>query len=169
MAVVCFQETPPGMCPYFIISGRPQTVNENSDWAKNVVKACEDAAKEIGNTVCLNHSTDGVSCETKWNLEQILGYLSGVTNILSLPDTNHNAKCTRSHIVGGSSVSSIGKYCIDPWLLKQAKGIKKDIVRISDFASDGIVLSLASSSVVEALLQVETKDEGNKLVRAIFP
>ena len=94
MAVVCFQETPPGMCSYFTISGRPQTVNENSDWAKNVVKACEDAAKEIGNTVCLNHSTDGVSCETKWNLEQILGCLSCVTNILSLSDTNHNAKCT---------------------------------------------------------------------------
>ena len=33
VAVLCFQNTPPGMSPYFVLVGRPQTTNENNDFS----------------------------------------------------------------------------------------------------------------------------------------
>ena len=32
VAILTFQAVPPGMSPYFVLVGRPQTINENSDF-----------------------------------------------------------------------------------------------------------------------------------------
>ena len=46
------------------------------------VKACMEAGNSVGKSVLLDHSTDGVSCETEWNLTILINYLEGNSNQL---------------------------------------------------------------------------------------
>ena len=105
-AVLSFQEAPPNMCPYFCLAGLPQSINESNDFGTDVVEACEEAAKEVGNLVVLNTSTDGVSCEVQWNLSVLVDYLQGKINYISLPDPNHNVKNLRGQMIGGVITNS---------------------------------------------------------------
>ena len=164
--VLSFQSTPPGVCPYLVLCARPQTINESSDYASRIIALCVDAAKKAGNAVLLNYSTDGVSCEVQDNYDQICKYLSGKSNVLALPDPNHNAKNARYQLVGGSGEAgaAIGNNCFDVMLLKQA-GVAKELIRVDDYASDTIVLRLASLNTIEKLIKLETNDTGNKMVR----
>ncbi len=87
--------------------------------------------------------------------------------MLSFLDTNHNAKNCRSHLVGGAAPASIGKFTVDPWLYRMAAdkyGLTKETIRVSDFASDGVVLGLASAKIVQAVLNLDSNDQGNTLV-----
>ena len=43
-------------------------------------------------------------------------------------------------------------------------GLTKEIICVSDFFSDGVVLGLASAKSVEAVLNLESNDQGNTLV-----
>jgi hypothetical protein len=45
-------------------------------------------------------------------------------------------------------------------------GVPQEVVRPVDFASDALVLKLASASTVQRLLQLPTNDTGNKMVSA---
>ena len=36
----------------------------------------------VGKSVLLNHSSDGVSCDTEWNLTIMINYLEGKSNHL---------------------------------------------------------------------------------------
>ena len=95
VAVVSFQNTSVGMCPYLVVAGNAQTTNASNDFGKKVVTLCESDAQSGKNCVVLNHSTDGVSCEVEWNKQTLLDYLAGITDVCALPDPNHNAKCGR--------------------------------------------------------------------------
>ena len=117
-------------------------------------------AKQATNAVVLNHSTDGVSCESKWNFDTTCNYLAGTTNVISMPNPNHDNKNTRGQLCSGSSASSIGMHVVDPYLFKQA-GVAKHLVRIDDYASDAVVLGLASYKVVKALFEMNSPDVGN--------
>jgi hypothetical protein len=64
VAVVSFQDTPLGMCPYIIAGALPQTNNAVNDWGMGIIKACTSAAAEAKNAVLLNVATDGVKSET---------------------------------------------------------------------------------------------------------
>ena len=44
VAVLTFQRSPPGMCPYFVLAGRPQTVNETSGYGAEIIEVCKEAA-----------------------------------------------------------------------------------------------------------------------------
>lgn len=176
MAVVSFQKVPPGMSPYLMLAGLPQTVNDSNDWGKGVMATAAESAKNAGNAVVLNHSTDGVSCEVQWNFDTLKLFLQGKSNQLPLTDTNHNAKNLRYQLMGGSSVATIGKFAVDPCLLKMAAEIprgvvekppSKETIRWTDWASDALVLGMASPTTVEALLKVKSNDEGNILVSHI--
>ena len=177
IAVISFQRVPPGMSPYFILGGIGQTINDSNDWGKDVMKVCVESAKKAGNAVALNHSTDGVPCEVKWNYDVTISYLYGKSNELALTDTNHNKKNKRYQLAGGSSVASIGRFAFDPWLLSMASQLpegtvdkppSKEVIRWTDWASDSLVLAFASPNTVEALLNVDSRDEGNILVSQIF-
>ena len=107
-----------------------------------------------------------MSCEVQDNYDQICKYLSGKSNVLALSDPNHNAKNACHQLVGGSSGAgaAIGNNCFDVMLLKQA-GVAKELIRVDDYASDTIVLRLASLNTIEKLTKLETNDTGNKMVR----
>jgi hypothetical protein len=164
-AILSFQQTPIGVSPYLIFAGVPQTINENNSFASDILATVTKAADMIGNVAVLNDSTDGVSCEVKSNYDQIGKYLKGETNQLSFPDTNHNVKNYRYQEIGGSGFvpAVIGNFIFDVMLLKMA-GVPRELLRIDDFASDAIVLRLASHSTVGKLLDLETADVGNKIV-----
>lgn len=164
IAVASFQHTPPGICPYLILSGRPQTINESNSFAADMMRICNAAAASDGNAVLLNDSTDGVSCEMVGNYNQICLFLEGKSHQLSFPDTNHIIKCLRYLLVGGSSAASIGRYVFDPMLFKMTGTVPKHLVRIDDFSADNLVLALASPKVVAALSNLDTDDDGNATV-----
>jgi hypothetical protein len=65
VCVISFWDTPPGMCPYFTLVGRPQTVNENNYFGKTVMDACVTACNEDGSSVVLNTTTDGVASKVQ--------------------------------------------------------------------------------------------------------
>ena len=168
IAVVSFQNTPPEISPYFVLCGRPQTINENSQFCLEVMTACEIATKQDGNAVLLNSCTDGVSCEVLSNKKFTIDYLTGKINYLSLTDTNHNIKNGRGQVVSGSSAHSIGHYVIDAWQLKMA-GVTKSLYRIEDWASDAIVLKLCSPQTILKLLNCKENmmDLGNLCVLTV--
>ena len=164
IAIVNFQDTPTGMSPSVILAGLNQTINHSNNWGAQVLAACVSAAASDHNAVVLNESTDGVSCETKWNYTQIIKYLGGETNVLSFPDTNHNVKNLRYQLIGGSSAASIGRYTFDPWLLKEATDVPKALVRVDDYASDAVAIGLGSARVVNSIAALNSEDAGNSLV-----
>ena len=82
VAVITMQVVPQGLSPYFTLIGRPQTINDRNTLGEFVVKYCMEEANSVGKSVLRNHSTDGVSCETEWNLTTIINYLEGKSNQL---------------------------------------------------------------------------------------
>ena len=158
--IVSFQDTPPGMSPYFTLTGYPQSVNKNSDFGTRVLNACDRAAKEDGNVAVLNQSTDGVSCDVDGNLDVTCEYLQGRINYVSLPDTNHNIKNHRYQLIGGSSPASIGNFVFDPHMLRKA-GVAKDLIRVVDWASDALPVKLASVDTIDKVIGCEFADIGN--------
>jgi len=169
LAVLSFQQTPPGVSPYLILCGVPQTINENNTFATDTMATCEKAAESIGNVAVLNSSTDGVSCEVHSNFSQVCRYIMGDSNQLSIPDPNHNVKNLRYQEIGGSGEvpAVIGNYVFDSMMLKMAR-VARELLRIDDFASDALVLRLASHQTVSKLLCLETADIGNQVVSQIL-
>lgn len=166
IVVLCFQRTPPGMCPYLCVQGRPQTVNDTSDYGSSITAACKEAAQRDGNTVVLNTSTDGVYCETVANKSINIEFLEGKRDDVALVDTNHNGKNKRYQLFGGSSPESIGRYVFDSYLLVLAK-VEQELVRVKDYASDALILRLASSRTVSKLHELNSDDIGNASVTAV--
>ena len=119
-----------------------------------MLEACGIAARQSRDAVLVNVSTYGVSCEFERNFGIIVRYLSGDINYLSLMDTNHNVKNARYQIIGASSADVLGENVFDPWLLRLAK-IVQQLWRIEEYASDAIVLHLASAKSVRQLVRLE--------------
>ena len=61
----------------------------------------------VGKSVLLNHSSDGVSCDTEWNLTIMINYLEGRSKHLSFPDINQNIKKGRYQMLEGSCAAII--------------------------------------------------------------
>ena len=132
------------------------------DWSLTQCSSAR-AAKELKEVVFLGNSTDGVSCETANNLRYIFMYLRGSQDWIALVDPNHNNKNTRYQYIGGSGQvpAAIGSHVFDPFLLTLAVGIPTDVIRVSDYASDKVSLSLFSSKVIKAVMNVRSGDLGN--------
>lgn len=58
----------------------------------------------------------------------------------------------------------IGNFVVDTMLLKIAM-VPRELFRVDDFASDAVILCLASNETVKALLEMNSADVGNKMVR----
>ena len=63
VAVVTVQNYPKGFNPYFTFFGLDQTLKDINGFVDFTVNACIQVAEKFDNTVLLNHSTDGVSCD----------------------------------------------------------------------------------------------------------
>ena len=130
---------------------------------------CKKAAQWIGNVAVLNDSTDGVSCKKQDNYNQVCKYIIGDSNQLSVPDPNHDVKNLRYQEIGGSGdvPAVIGNYVFDTMLLKMAK-VPRELLCIEDYASDALVLRLASHQTVHRLLGLNTGDVGNQKVSLVI-
>ncbi len=101
-----------------------------------------------------------MSPEVQWNKEVMLDYINGKINYMSLPDTNHNVKNSRYQLIGGSSPALIGAYVFDPALIGLAK-VNQKLGRVEDFASDAVLLKLASVDTIQKLHNLALKDRIN--------
>ena len=70
--IILFQNTLQGICLYFALVSRPQTINESNDFCNTVISACDIAATQAGNAALLNVSMDGFACEVQGNLIMII-------------------------------------------------------------------------------------------------
>jgi hypothetical protein len=76
---------------------------------------------------------------------------------VSLPDTYHNVKNSRYQLIGGSSPASIGANVFDPALICLTK-VDQKLWRVEDFASNAVVLKLASVDTIQKLHNLALQD-----------
>ena len=148
--------------PFFQVCGRPQTKNEASSFNEDMAAACvlaEAILRKEGYRVSfISFAADGVSASSKSLQNMLRSFLRGEISHSAHTDTNHNMKNGRyQYIIGGNSVKTIGKTLIDTGLLKSA-GVSQDLWRVKDFASDLLVLKLASANNVGMVLSVACAD-----------
>jgi hypothetical protein len=151
VALVTFQFVPAKHSPYFVIAGRPQSKNLNSDFNDVVTDACSEWCLSTSKARLLNTSNDGVSSDSVFVWQQIIQFLLGEQQHSSSTDTNHNMKNGRYHfLIGGNTLTCAGRFIIDPFLLVVA-GVSEDLWRIKDFSSDLLVLRLCSPATISKL------------------
>jgi hypothetical protein len=160
VAVVSFKETPLGMCPYLVLAGNAQTINESNDFAKWIIKLCQQASVQVGNCIVLSQSTDRVLGKVEWNKHTVSDFLAGDCNVCTLPKPNHNAKIGHYQQFGGSCAAVIGHYVINLWLLLEA-GVVHELIRPQDYSYYSVVLSLFSHDSVKQIIQKDSLDAGN--------
>jgi len=168
VAVVSFQYPGRRHSPYYVLGARPQGLNAASDFNEKVTNVCLDVAKESGyKTRLVAVAADGVSVEEKWIMSNLVLFLDGKVNFVSLVDTNHNCKNFRYQFLGYSCCLIMGSHMVNCNLLSLA-GISEDIWRVKDWASDLVVLRMASLKTITAIAAlVGTQDEGTVSVMCV--
>ena len=111
-----------------------------------------DAAVEAGynKSSYTNFCVDGVSSESDDVCRSICKFLSGVTGFLGCTDTNHNMKYMGYQLVGGLCAVTIGRCVVDADIFRQS-GVSTELWRPTDFASNLLVLKLASCESVHKI------------------
>jgi hypothetical protein len=157
-AVVSLQGNPPGVPSFYMLVGRPQGKNETPNFNLDVMEAVEQSQQTSKYPfVLLNCANDGVSCDTEFVMDGIINFLSGKKSWVTMTDPNHNNKNFRYQAIGGSTLPKVGKYVLDADLLRLAC-VPVDLYRIQDFASDKLVLALASAKTVKTLMETEDRN-----------
>jgi hypothetical protein len=93
---------------------------------------------------------DGVSLETKYVMRTICTFLCGCCNFNRVVDNKHNVKNDQYQLIGGSSVTVVGKYVADVDLIRQG-GVPEDLFIVKDFASDKKVKDLFSYGTMKKI------------------
>jgi hypothetical protein len=151
VAVLTFQYAPRGICPTFILCGRPQTTNEVNDFNEVVIKSCAEFCSMRRSVKLVSCAVDGVSSDSEFVRSSICQFFDGIINHPAQTDTNHNHKNLKYQVFsGGSCCSGIGNYVFDQGLLPLS-GIPVELYRSGDFASDLLVLRLASFNTIDCL------------------
>ena len=130
---------------------------------KSAVQYCDPLHKQGNDLVLLNTAVDGVSCEYFFYRWKISILIEGKYNIIGLVDTNHNTKKYLYQIFGESWVTVMGQYFLDPYILKLA-GVPQELRRIQCYASDLLVLRLASGVTLEKVNILGNINLGSKSV-----
>ena len=169
ICVISIQGIYGGMCPFHAIAANPQTINDSNNFGSLCVEALKEAADSDGNSVILNQSTDGVTCEVDWNKQVTLLYLDGTINNISLTDPNHNVKNGRYQWIGGSSAAVMGFYVFNPSYLKLA-GVPPYLWQIKDWESDAVLFQLCSYKTITKMMEYRYRyvvDTGNFAVSVV--
>ena len=74
--------------------------------------------------------------------------------MIGLVDPNNNANNSRYQSYGRSWATVMGKYVLDPWILKLS-GVPQELWRIQYYASDLLVLRLVSGVTLEKFNSVK--------------
>ena len=83
----------------------------------------------------------------------MIAFMTGTINSVVMNDCNHAAKNLRSQLVLGTSIVSGGDAIFDVDVLHLV-GVSQDLYRVSDYASDVLVLHLCSSDTINKLLNL---------------
>ena len=148
---ITFQRSVVGMPSTVVIAALPQRKNVNSFLNNHVFDSLVNlCTREPDKYVLLNGAVDGLATESKFVVEKLSKILHGDGSAPVMTDANHNMKSLQYQLVGGSSCVTCGMAVLDPGLL-QACGIPETLIRVSDWASDKLVLDLASSNTLMKL------------------
>ena len=152
VCVISFQNAPKQTRAFYAVAARPQTKSESSNFTSDMIKAAMATRGRL-----LNVAMDGLDASEVRDV--LIKFLHGESNVCAATDINHNAKNIRGQMFGGALSTYIGDYFIDTGLLSLA-GCHHELYRIKDFASDLLVLRLASADTVKKL-QIHAKEGGN--------
>ena len=112
-------------------------------------------------------AADGVSVEERWIITNLVLFLNGKAHFVALVDTNHNCKNFRYQFMGYSCVLIMGNHPVDTGLFVLA-GIPQELWRVKDWASDLVVLRMASlQTVLKVAALSESEDQGTVAVMCI--
>ena len=160
VAVITLQNAGIGQSPYFCLAGQPQSINMVSDFNKNVTSVVSSLCKREGTASLVSVAADGVGCDAKFIQGQLVTFLRGNQDHVGLVDTNHNTKNFRYQGIGGSCVVIMGDHVLDPALLPLA-GVAQELWRVKDWASDLVVLRLASADTVAKVATLVNEEAGS--------
>ena len=132
------------------IAARPQSTNEVADDYNIAILHSVD---DIKNVHCISMAFDGLAAEIYFIRRNLISFMKGNSNIVVMTDHNHAAKNIRSQLVLGSDIVTGGKAIFDVGILRLA-GISVDLYRVSDYASDILVLKLCSSDTINKLMDL---------------
>ena len=148
VGMLSMQESTDGISPFKVIAARPQATNEVADeYNSSILHAVDD----IPNVHCV--SMDGLAAETYFIRSNLILFMNGNTNTVVMTDCNHAAKNIQSQLVLGSDIVTGGNALFDVGILHLA-GVSIDLYRVSDYASDVVVLKLCSSETIDKLLNL---------------
>ena len=112
-----------------------------------------NSLKDIPNVHCVSMAFDGLATESEFVRKHMIAFMTGTINSVVMNDCNHAAKNLRSQLVLGTSTVSGGDEIFDVGILHLA-GVSQDLYRVSDYASDVLVLQLCSSDTINKLLNL---------------
>ena len=111
----------------------------------------------------LNSANDTVSCNKAYVVQNIKDFLHSSIDYLRTIDINYNGKNARTQIVGFNTISTIGCYVIDVSILAMSR-VPMHLVRIAEWASDKLVLHLASVKVCKKITDSQSSDLESRTV-----
>jgi hypothetical protein len=108
-----------------------------------------------------------VSCDNKFVRRTHVDFFEGKFDSSANTDTNHNMKNLHHQmIIRGNSFATVGIYGKDAGLLVTA-GIAEELWNIKDFASDLLVIRLASAQTATKILKLTNQDIATQLVLTV--
>ena len=153
------QEYNEGLSPFKMIAARPQSTNEQAnDYNDSILHAVDN----IKNVHCVSMAFDGLATESDFVRKNLIAFMNGSINTIVMTDCNHAAKNLRSQLVLGTTIVKGGNAIFDVGILRLA-GVPPDLYRVSDYASDVLVLQLCSSSTINKLLDLLLKSHEDPL------
>eukprot|EP00957_Ditylum_brightwellii_P178697 13611206-Ditylum_brightwellii.AAC.2 len=148
VTIMSFQTTKGGTSRSVIVAACPQSNNESSNFIHAMEHTASCAAE---NKTCFTgFAVDGLSVESDDVCYSNCDFLYCKINHVGSTDINHNMKSWQYQIVGGSCGVTIGTCVVDAEILR-ITGISADLWHPVDFASDLLVLKLASYETVHSL------------------
>ena len=162
VAVVAVQSPGLKKSPFFVLAGQTQTLNMKSNFNEMITGITLDFCSQYKHTTLVSVSADGVGCDSEFIRNTLIEFLEGKVGHVGLVDSNHNAKNFRYQWIGGSCVVILGSVASDPHLLVLA-GIHPDIYRVKDWASDTVILEMASYKTVSKLVALSNSERKDSI------
>ena len=115
----------------------------------------------------LSCANDDVSCNSDFAAKTLSSFLSrGDLSYVTTTDINHNCKNARYQLIGLNSIVTMRVNIVDVGMVERI-GIPQDLWKVVDWASYGLVLSLASVKTCSTILHSKESDTGKRITLAL--